>query len=363
MDHLRDVLIAQRDKLFATSSAASKAFNVHTACDRVKVNGNQCVWWGSQCIPNVQCSMKEGKCSDDCNLCGGFGCVPRGQQCPTGCEQFTAKDRCNRYVASNGINCFWNPSHNICVYAKSSTVLGELQHEPSAIGGTASPEPPPLDILLAIRRNLLAKRPSLLPDGERILPAQMETLEQAAASNSDNGGDAGRPTSNSIATTGNDRLGAEQSGDNAQSNSNASNGNRSSGTRTSKDNTPTAVSATQPASATSTSDGNDPNNNNNGAMDASLQQSTISGSIKLWVALCGVAVALVAVAGIAFLVVQQRMRARRELLAEQRNAEMHNIHPEHRRESLLPYVQNALRADDMVQTPPTAATANSNNYH
>jgi hypothetical protein len=224
--------------------------------------------------------------------------------------------------------------------------LGQLQNEPGAIGGTASPAPSPLDILKAIRRNVISNRPSLLPDGVPISPDQIGALGKMANS------DTGPPVINNVATAAREQLGADQSSGTAQSNSDASNSNNPSGSKVNS-NTPTAVSATQPSSPKSTNDGN---NTNTGALDASLQQSTVSSSIKLWVALCGVAVALVAVAGIAFLVVQQRMRARRELLAEQRNAEMHNVHPEHRRESLLPYVKNALKADDMIQPPPAAAT-------
>ncbi|KAI9591389.1 hypothetical protein BDF19DRAFT_426360 [Syncephalis fuscata] len=111
-------------------------FDSMQACDRIQVNGNKCVWWGSQCIPNVQCSMVNGQCSDDCNLCGVYGCVPRGNKCPQACEAFTNTNNCNQHLASNGINCQWNTQRNMCGYAVGATPLDQLQFSPSAIGGS-----------------------------------------------------------------------------------------------------------------------------------------------------------------------------------------------------------------------------------
>ncbi|RKP24310.1 hypothetical protein SYNPS1DRAFT_29926 [Syncephalis pseudoplumigaleata] len=349
---------ARPDRPFAASLAASPESNAHMACDRVNVNGRPCVWWGSQCIISAQCTMKEGKCQGDCMSCGAYGCVPRGRQCPTGCEQFNEKGRCNQYMASNGINCHWDTGRGICTYAVGETPLGQLRTEPSAIGGSASPAPSPLDLLTMMRKNILANRPSRLPDGTSISSEQMTNLGFASLRT------ANTPIANSVASPGDSRLGADSLDDDDPTQ--VADGQRDPASSKTTDGSPSSTSTGNNGNGSNASNKSSTNNGGggdngggggNGPLDASLQQSSTSGSIKLWGALCGVAVAIVAVAGIAFLVVQQRMRARRELLAEQRNAEMHNVHPEHRRESLLPYVQHALETSDLAQPEPSTTTA------
>ncbi|KAI9591390.1 hypothetical protein BDF19DRAFT_426361 [Syncephalis fuscata] len=155
---------------------------------------------------------------------------------------------------------------------------------------------------------------------------------------------------NSAVTGGGEKLGST-SVDNAGSSNSA---NSATGIPSAKESNPSGTTATPNASSSPSPPNSSDNSSNNEAQDGNMLQTSSSGSIKIWGAFCGVAVALVAIAGIAFLVVQQRMRARRELLAEQRNAEMHNVHPEHRRESLLPYVQNVLGSNNAIQPPPAA---------
>ncbi|RKP07388.1 hypothetical protein THASP1DRAFT_24461 [Thamnocephalis sphaerospora] len=261
-----------------------------------------CAWWGTQCVRDVSCSMQNQQCSEGCMSCGGFGCVPQSRSCPAPCENIRSPAGCN-VLASNSIGCSWDHSINACGYSFNGQQLRLLPLMPSPIGGLM---PPPLS-------------PSKLAGPLNMGPPASTTAK--SPSGTSNNAAAQRPSVPAPDTASSPSPAA------ANPNGNANGGGSSDG----------AAKAT----------GN--------PMDANAIRTTTDSSNKLSGALIGGCVAIVAVAGIAFLVVQQRLRARREMLNEQRSAEMHDVHPQHTRESLLPFVQRALGVGESGPTAPPAA--------
>jgi hypothetical protein len=308
-------------------SANCLSANTREACTAM----SGCAWWSGQCVVDAYCIMRNGACSQGCMLCGGFGCVAQARSCPTNCPIHRTPSECHG-TASNGINCAWSEEAGTCHYYFLGHSLFIHDQVPEAIGGLLPVRVPPSQMAEWLASmtgqptngNGGSRSDGSLSDGKDRSNGRGSTNGEGR---SDSGGQTTTPRPANAENTDSPRSGIDQP------------------TPESKETTDTPTSdenkdGTNDDETSETDHGE--NNTTNESQDANTMHAVSEGSNKFWGAFFGIGIGLLAAAGIIFLVVQQRLHARREQLAEQRNAEMHDVQPRHTRESLLPFVQRAL---------------------